>query len=94
MTLISKNHKEIRELIRAKIEDAKSVTVGATARSGGRTNKDIKLREIAKTFGMDVSTLRNWRRGYPNTGRQRLYALLYALDKEVLDILNDEFEDD
>lgn len=92
MQLISKNHKEIRALIRAKIDNVKNVKVGQNPRTGGRTNKDTKLITVADTFGVDTSTLRNWRSGRPNVGRQRLYALLYALDNEVLDILNEEFK--
>lgn len=94
MQLISKHHKEIRALIRAKIENVKNVKVGQTPLTGGRTNKDTKLIIVADTFGIDTSTLRNWRKGYPNVGRQRLYALLYALDSEVLDILKEEFKDE
>jgi|GEM_PF-7089358 len=94
MKLISKNHNQLRELIRSKIQETKEVKVGVSSRTGGKTNKDIKIRAIADTFGVDVSTLRNWRGGYPNIGRQRLYALLYALDDEMLDILTKEFTDE
>lgn len=84
----------LRALIKAKIDNVKTVKVGCSKRTGGRTNKDAKLKTICETFGYSSSAFKHWKAGKQGVGRQRLYALLYALDDEVLNILNEEFKDE
>jgi hypothetical protein len=46
-------------------------------------NKDLKIEAITDSFGLNKTTLANWRLGKQGTKRQRLYFLLYSLDLDV-----------